>query len=107
MGRPYVVPEGSVVPPPRSYTPIRRAGVGKVWPPDDSWSIGDLVAELSFWRSYAALRQFAVPRDTPVPVQVPAQRDRHDARWDHLVESAFKARRGGFPPSARQAGGHL
>lgn len=89
-------------PPPRSYTPIRRPGARVAWPPDDSWALTDLVAEIAFWRNYAALREFS-GGPQPKPVFVPAQRGPrpHQDRFDALVDCAFGVYRLGRRPPGR------
>lgn len=87
------------MPPPRSYTPIRRLGARAQWPPDDSWSIADLAAEMAFWRNYSALRSFSGPRRVPT-VSVPSPRP-HQDRIDALTRSAFSIGRR-HPPTARR-----
>lgn len=85
----------------RSYAPIQRVGARRVWPPDDTWTVGELAAELQFWRNLAALGQFArspIPelRITPFvlplpPAAIPEQRRSSDPRWDQFKRSALAA----------------
>ncbi|CAA9364567.1 MAG: hypothetical protein AVDCRST_MAG68-5055 [uncultured Gemmatimonadetes bacterium] len=72
---------------------MRRPGVGKAWPPDDSWTIAELNAELAVWRTYAALRPYAVSTRRASAVSVPVQRRPCDARWERLTEAAFRVHR--------------
>jgi hypothetical protein len=83
------------------YEPMKRSGADKAWPPDDSWTIGELAAWLSFWRSYAALRAYARSTDpglriTPhiqrlPPTAIPQQRPSADPRWDDLKRRGLHA----------------
>lgn len=58
------------------YIPIRRPGVRCSWPPDDTWTLADLVAEMQFWRTLSHLMPYTVNAHTPVPAPpaIPAQR---------------------------------
>ncbi len=74
-------------------TGFRPTRVPHRWPPDDTWTFQELLAELNFWRNYSALRPYSARRpDVEIPAQRPPvdpRRAATDARWDALCEAAF------------------
>lgn len=92
--------------PARHYKPLRRPGARQEWPPNDAWSLEDLVAEMQFWRTLAHLMPFTVDSRTPVPAPptIPAQRSSpHEDRWNAFVTTAYKTGRFGKPPHGAAA----
>lgn len=83
------------------YAPMRRPGMTKPWPPDDSWTIAELASELQFWRNLSALQRYAQsdpelrisPFIQSLPAVVPAPRKPADPRWDHLMQAGLEAYR--------------
>ena len=84
------------------YTPRRRPGARQQWPPNDAWSMEDLVAEMQFWRTLAHLMPFTVNAHTPVAAPssaIPSQRrPPHQERWDAYLASTFATARHGHRP---------
>lgn len=67
-----------------AFRPGAGLGLGE---PDDSWSVADLVADLRFHRSLAALGRYARPRPMVV---VAGQTDRVRAHWDRIADRSFR-----------------